>query len=161
MRLTLTIPVRWPEVYSQSSRLATTPSSPPDAPSRIQRRACSMSVVAGESATRLLPLHWQSNPELQAASNFHLKTYETTCNLRGEVIMIERKLTVLQIGLIAATRVALGIGIGLLVSGRLRSRQRRRAGLALTLVGGLTTIPLVISVVGQKSQSREDALRVA
>lgn len=74
--------------------------------------------------------------------------------------MIERKLTVLQIGLIAATRVALGIGIGLLVSGRLRGRQRRRAGLALTLVGGLTTIPLVISVV-QKSQSREDALRVA
>jgi len=75
--------------------------------------------------------------------------------------MIERKLTVLQIGLIAATRVALGIGIGLLVSGRLRSRQRRRAGLTLALVGGLTTIPLVISVVGQKSQSREDALRVA
>jgi hypothetical protein len=74
--------------------------------------------------------------------------------------MIERKLTLLQIGLIAATRVALGIGIGLLVSGRLESRQRRRAGLTLALVGGLTTIPIVISVV-QKSQSREDALRAA
>jgi hypothetical protein len=65
--------------------------------------------------------------------------------------MTERKLTIAEIILIAGTRVALGAGIGLLLSGRLNKDQCKAAGLALTLVGGLTTIPLALGVVGKKS----------
>ena len=65
--------------------------------------------------------------------------------------MIERKFTIAEIILIAGTRIALGAGIGLLLSGRLNGDQRRAAGWALTLVGGLTTIPLALGVIGQKS----------
>jgi hypothetical protein len=67
--------------------------------------------------------------------------------------MTERKLTIAEIILIAGTRVALGVGIGLLLSSRLSRDQRKAAGLALALVGGLTTIPLVLGVVGKKSST--------
>jgi hypothetical protein len=60
--------------------------------------------------------------------------------------MLERKLTIPEIMLIAGTRVALGAGIGLLISTRLSRRQRKAAGVALALVGGLTTIPLAIMI---------------
>jgi hypothetical protein len=65
--------------------------------------------------------------------------------------MMERKLTVAEIILIAGTRVALGAGIGLLLSSRLNDDQRKAAGLTLALVGGLTTIPLALGVIGKKS----------
>ena len=65
--------------------------------------------------------------------------------------MIERKLTLAEIILIAGTRVALGAGIGLLLAGWLNNDQRKAAGWALVLVGGLTTIPLALSVIGKKS----------
>jgi hypothetical protein len=64
--------------------------------------------------------------------------------------MIERKLTLAEIMLIAGTRVALGVGIGLLLSSKLNNDQRKAAGLALTLVGGLTTVPLALNVIGKK-----------
>jgi len=67
--------------------------------------------------------------------------------------MTERKLSIPEIILIAGTRVALGAGIGLLLSGRLNKDQRQAAGLALTLVGALTTIPLAMSIMGQKSEN--------
>ena len=66
--------------------------------------------------------------------------------------MMERKLSVPEIIMIAGTRVVFGLGIGLLLSGRLSRDQRKAAGLALTLVGALTTIPLAIAVIGQKSE---------
>jgi len=65
--------------------------------------------------------------------------------------MIERRLTIAEIMLIAGTRVALGAGIGLLLSNRLSKDQRKAAGLALALVGGLSTIPLAVNVIGKKS----------
>jgi hypothetical protein len=64
--------------------------------------------------------------------------------------IMERRLTVPEVILIAGTRVALGIGIGLLLSDRLNRDQRRAAGLALVGVGAATTIPLAISVIGKK-----------
>lgn len=69
--------------------------------------------------------------------------------------MQERKLTIAEIILIAGTRVVLGAGIGLLLSGRLNNDQRKAAGLALVLVGGLTTIPLALGMVGKKSTITE------
>ena len=65
--------------------------------------------------------------------------------------MKERTLTIAEIILIAGTRIALGTGIGLLISGKLNDDQRKAAGLALALVGGLTTIPLALVVIGKKS----------
>jgi hypothetical protein len=66
--------------------------------------------------------------------------------------MIERKITLEEIILIAGTRVALGAGIGLLLADRLNKEQRKAAGCALVLVGGLTTIPLALSLLGNKSR---------
>jgi hypothetical protein len=63
--------------------------------------------------------------------------------------MIERKLTIAELILIAGTRVAFGIGIGLLLASRLSGEQRKAAGLSLALVGGLTTIPLAMGVMGK------------
>ena len=50
-------------------------------------------------------------------------------------------------GFIVATRVALGVGIGLLVANRLSRDQRRRIGTALLALGGCTTIPAIALVV--------------
>ncbi|MGA2369619.1 MAG: hypothetical protein ACLPPV_17025 [Candidatus Korobacteraceae bacterium] len=65
--------------------------------------------------------------------------------------MIERKLSIAEIMLLAGTRVALGAGIGLLLSSRLNNDQRKAAGWTLALVGGLTTIPLVMDVLSKKN----------
>jgi hypothetical protein len=65
--------------------------------------------------------------------------------------MQERTLTIPEIILIAGTRVALGTGIGLLLSNKLSKDQRKAAGLALAIVGGLTTIPLAFGVIGRKT----------
>ena len=65
--------------------------------------------------------------------------------------MKERNLTIAEIILIAGTRVALGAGIGLLLSSKLNKDQSKAAGLALALVGGLTTIPLALGVMGKKN----------
>ena len=70
--------------------------------------------------------------------------------------MIERKLTIAELILIAGTRVALGAGVGLLLSNRLSRDQRRAAGLALAVVGGLSTIPLTIGVIGKKDAAVEE-----
>ena len=68
--------------------------------------------------------------------------------------MVERKLTLAEIMLIAGTRVALGAGIGLLLSSKLNNDQRKAAGMALTLIGGLTTIPLALNVLGKRGTTR-------
>jgi cyanate permease len=74
--------------------------------------------------------------------------------------MVETKLTVADIILIAGTRVVLGAGIGLLLSSRLNNDQRKAAGLALALVGVLTTIPLAFGVIGRQRSSLSE-LRAA
>lgn len=49
-----------------------------------------------------------------------------------------------EVGMIALTRGALGVGIGLLLSNSLEKEERQSAGLALLAVGILTTIPLLL-----------------
>lgn len=67
--------------------------------------------------------------------------------------MLERNLSIAEIILIAGTRVAFGVGIGLLLAGRLSNDQRKAAGFALALVGGLTTIPLAMNVLGNERRT--------
>jgi hypothetical protein len=69
--------------------------------------------------------------------------------------MHERGLTIPEIGLIAGTRVALGVGIGLLISEKLTRDERRSAGWALVAVGALTTIPIVLNVITKPKHERE------
>jgi hypothetical protein len=70
--------------------------------------------------------------------------------------MLEGKFSVAELLLIAGTRVALGAGIGLLIAGRLNRDQRKSAGLALAVVGGLTTVPLVLNVITKGRESRSE-----
>jgi hypothetical protein len=63
--------------------------------------------------------------------------------------LTERGLTIPEIMLIAGTRVALGVGVGLLISDRLNKDQRKGAGWALLAVGVLTTIPIVRGVLAK------------
>ncbi|HEY5163632.1 MAG TPA: hypothetical protein VII81_11545 [Terriglobales bacterium] len=70
--------------------------------------------------------------------------------------MMEGKFSVAEIMLIAGTRAALGVGVGLLLAGQLNRDQRRSAGIALALVGGLTTVPLVLNMINRSAQARAE-----
>ena len=56
-----------------------------------------------------------------------------------------------EVGLLAITRVALGAGVGLLLSACLDERQRRAAGVALILVGVVTTVPFALEFFDGKN----------
>ena len=75
--------------------------------------------------------------------------------------MLERNLSIAEIILIAGTRVALGAGIGLLLAGRLSDEQRKAAGFALALIGGLTTIPLAMNILSDERGTRRALRSVA
>lgn len=62
--------------------------------------------------------------------------------------MRETRITFPELGLVAGTRAAAGIGIGLLLADRLSPEQRKAAGWALLLVGILSTIPLAFEIIG-------------
>jgi hypothetical protein len=63
--------------------------------------------------------------------------------------MKEARITIPEIALIAGTRAALGVGIGLLLASRLSSPERKAAGWTLLLVGAFTTIPLMVEIFGK------------
>ena len=64
--------------------------------------------------------------------------------MRGEI-----QITVPELTLVAGTRAALGVGLGLLLAGALSDEQRRSVGWTLLLVGAATTIPLAFEVFGR------------
>ena len=63
--------------------------------------------------------------------------------------MKERSVTIPEIMLIAGTRVALGAGLGLLIADKLRPDAGRGAGWALLAVGALSSVPIVMNVLGK------------
>ena len=67
--------------------------------------------------------------------------------------MQEKNLTIPEIALIGGTRVALGAGLGFLLSEKLNKDQRKGAGWALVGVGVLTTIPIVVGILGKASRA--------
>lgn len=68
---------------------------------------------------------------------------------------MERTITVPDMILWTGTRIALGAGIGMLVSRGLSNDARKATGIALTAVGAFTTIPLAISILRKRNLSRE------
>jgi hypothetical protein len=69
----------------------------------------------------------------------------------------QRALTVPEILLIAGTRVALGVGLGLLLADKLSRDARKGAGWALFAVGALTTIPIVTGILAKAHISERPA----
>ena len=67
----------------------------------------------------------------------------------------ERKVTLPELLLVAGTRAALGLGVGLLLKDKLNRDQRRGAGVALVILGGLSTIPLALEILGDKEHQRK------
>jgi hypothetical protein len=65
--------------------------------------------------------------------------------------MVERVVSLPEIALIAATRTAIGAGIGLLLGNRLSEEQSKAAGWALLIAGTALSIPIGIEVMGKKS----------
>ena len=61
--------------------------------------------------------------------------------------------TVPEVGLIAVTRAMLGAGVALLLCEKLSTEQRRAIGWTLVAVGALTTVPLVMQVLGDEDES--------
>lgn len=57
--------------------------------------------------------------------------------------------------LFAGTRTALGMGVGLLMSRRMNSDQRKAAGIALVALGGFTTIPLAMRFAAWRRWRRQ------
>jgi hypothetical protein len=55
-------------------------------------------------------------------------------------------LNVPTVGFVVATRAALGVGIGLLIAGRLPEQRRKRVGMSLVALGAATTIPAVFAL---------------
>jgi hypothetical protein len=60
------------------------------------------------------------------------------------------------LGFIAATRAALGVGVGLLVSQRMPVQRRQAIGATLVAIGAATTIPLAMSMFrsGRRSKTK-------
>jgi hypothetical protein len=71
--------------------------------------------------------------------------------------MRRTSLTVPEVLLLAGTRVALGIGVGLLVSEKLDRNVRRGAGFALAAVGVITTFPLMAQVLCSRERENLEA----
>jgi len=67
--------------------------------------------------------------------------------------MKQTRLTMPEIGLIAATRGMLGAGLALLLAEKLPRDRRKAVGWALFLVGGLSTIPLAMDVRSKRQPS--------
>lgn len=65
-----------------------------------------------------------------------------------EMPMKKAQLTMPEVMILASTRVALGAGLGLLLSDALESRQRKAMGWGLFMVGAVTTIPLARRLLG-------------
>ena len=62
--------------------------------------------------------------------------------------MKKQEISLPELALDAGTRGMLGAGIGLLLSGKLNKDQRRAVGWTLVAVGVVTTVPLLMSVLG-------------
>ena len=57
------------------------------------------------------------------------------------------EITLPKLAFVAVTRGLAGVGLGLLLAGRLSARQRKRVGLTLLSVGALTTIPIAARLI--------------
>jgi hypothetical protein len=114
---------------------------------------CQFLVIAAESLLAQLIKPSRDIGSLHSHPEVGCPHPNTNFGLDQGGAMIERKITLPELILWTGTRVALGAGIGMLISRRLSKDAMKAAGLALTVVAGFTTIPLAISIMGKKNLS--------
>jgi hypothetical protein len=61
--------------------------------------------------------------------------------------MKERALTMPDVMLVAVTRGALGVGVGLLIADSLSSDMRRAIGFTLLALGVMSTVPILMNIL--------------
>ena len=61
-----------------------------------------------------------------------------------------------EIGIVAATRGMAGAGAGLLLANYLRADTRRAIGWTLLTIGALTTIPILMALLGEREPARAE-----
>jgi hypothetical protein len=66
-----------------------------------------------------------------------------------------------DVGFIAVTRVVLGVGVGLLIAGGLGREARKTLGFALLGVGAVTTVPILMKVLGKQCEAGRSITLVA
>jgi hypothetical protein len=71
-----------------------------------------------------------------------------------------RPLKIPEIMVIAATRVALGVGLGLLLADHVNGKPRRKAGWALFIGGAAATLPLLVTVLSRPKARTGSAAEV-
>ena len=69
--------------------------------------------------------------------------------------MTETRLSLPDIALLVGTRVALGVGLGLLLAGHLSRSARRGAGAALLGLGAISTIPLALKIAAGRGETEK------
>ena len=69
--------------------------------------------------------------------------------------MKSREVSTFQLILIAGTRVLLGVGVGLLIAGKLEGENRNLLGRVLLGAGIASTVPIARSVFGEKREQAE------
>ena len=79
-----------------------------------------------------------------AVSQDHLQLFSERFEMR------EHTVTLPELSLLAGTRAVVGAGLGLLLAGRMNDDQRRAVGWAFLMLGGLSTIPLAIKLLGKR-----------
>ena len=57
-----------------------------------------------------------------------------------------------EVGFIASTRVALGAGLGLILSDKLSRNRRKTTGWTLLAIGAATTVPVIVTIVRRAKQ---------
>jgi hypothetical protein len=118
-------------------------------PANLERSQPAAS-VSRITALHLIVIVFNLGRSLRFAQNNCLAGRLANCRgrrVRIKSVNISAKpitLTLPEIGLIAMTRGALGVDMGLLLSNALGKNERRSAGLALVAVGVLTTIPILM-----------------
>jgi hypothetical protein len=78
-----------------------------------------------------------------------------------EVTMKKLDLSPPELAFVAATRVLLGAGIGLLLGEKLARGKRNGIGLTLLTVGVLTTVPVAYALFGEDLAARWKKIRAA
>lgn len=72
--------------------------------------------------------------------------------------MRQTRISLPELGLVAGTRFAFGLGLGLLIRDHLPPEVRRAVGWTLVTVGAITTAPLALDVLGRSEPEHERVL---
>ena len=70
--------------------------------------------------------------------------------------MKEKLVTLPELALISGTRGMIGIGLGLLLGGKLKKDRRRALGWTLFSIGAISTIPILIKIFSHQEERAEN-----